>query len=404
MVLLYEDFNVLGLYLMKLRKKFAIWSYAFFIHAGYFKADPRLSWVPIDLTILFALVVFAFLLVELAKTRKVHILILPVVFFFVLFLPALLGLSWAPEITNKVMRFYTQSFLVAVTPFFILSSSEELGAFLKTTVFLGVLFTLEVISAMVVTKGAIWKITAFGSSVIAIGRLVGVATVYLGLKIMNERTRYWHLLLFMAMILVLFASGQRMAMFGPILAIFATELLVHGLRAKHIIRGVVFILIAIIVITSVYAFLPTRSRERVDRMFVMGIAGFADQGRGSLLFRSLDEAVSQPIGIGLGGAQKGLGIQYPHNIIVETFLEGGWLAGLALIAMLTSAMIKGYLLMKRRCAVYVYAFGFLVYTVMYAMVAGDINDNRLVFAMMGIFLRQTFTPSVECKRQTSRTF
>ena len=69
MVLLYEDFNVLGLYLMKLRKKFAIWSYAF-IHAGYFKADPRLSWVPIDLTILFALVVFAFCWLNWLRPEK----------------------------------------------------------------------------------------------------------------------------------------------------------------------------------------------------------------------------------------------------------------------------------------------------------------------------------------------
>lgn len=104
---------------LKLNNKLAIWLYAFFLQSGYFKSDPGLSWFPIDLTILAAFLVFAFLIYDLLKTKRIAVGIIFVFLYFVLFLPGLFAVDWTPYTQMKTFRFYTQTLLVAITPFFL---------------------------------------------------------------------------------------------------------------------------------------------------------------------------------------------------------------------------------------------------------------------------------------------
>lgn len=266
-------------------------------------------------------------------------------------------------------------------------SEDGLKEFLKATVVLGLLLTINVISQMIVFKGDVWRITAFGSSVIAIGRSVGLVVIYYGLKLAMGKRHFLNLVLFLLAGIVILVSGQRMAIVGPVLALITTLLFAFGLRFTHVKRMLIVVVVVTIVVTSTFSFLPQRSEQRLERYFSGGLGSFVDTKRGTLLLRSLEEGSEYPFGIGLGGVLNKLGFNYPHNLFVETFVEGGWLAAVFLCVLIFIVFIKGFFRMRYSgTSAYVILFGFLTYSFFYSMVAGDINDNRMVFALISICL------------------
>ena len=373
---------------LKLNNKLAIWFYAFFLQSGYFKSDFRLSWLPVDLTILAAFFVFAFLMYELLKTKKIATGIIFVLLFFVLFLPGLFTVDWTPYTQMKTFRFYTQTLLVAITPFFFISTKDRLREFLKSTVVFGLLVTIDVVFQLIVFGGNVWKITAFGSSVIAIGRSVGLVVIYYGLKLaMGGERRLLNLVLLSLAGIVVLVSGQRMAIVGPVLTLIVTLLLAFGPKPVHIKRMLIVMAVVTIVVASTFSFLPQRSGQRIERHFSGGFESFVDTQRGTLLLRSLEKGADYPFGLGLGGVFNKLGFNYPHNLFVETFVEGGWLAAAFLCLLLLVVFVNSFFRMKYNdFGIYVILFGFLTYSFFYSMVAGDINGNRMVFALVSICL------------------
>ena len=371
---------------MRLRKKLAIWFYAFFIQAGYFKSDPRLSWLPIDLTALMAFLVIGFLLVEILKSPRISKRILWLLLFFVSFLPGLIDFDITPYVRTKVIRFYSQTLLVAIGPFFFIRTREELREFLKATVAIGLFLAFDVLFQLVITKGNVWKITAFGSSVIAIGRSVGLVSVYFGIGYAMERSLL-NIVLLLGSALVLLVSGQRMAMVGPVFAIVFTLLSVYGVRVIHLKRLVAIGLLIIVIISATYFALPERTRHRIERFFGGGLSGFVSSGnvgRKVAFINSLDQSVDHPFGLGLGGFQnkvEGLG-DYPHNIVAETFVEGGWLAGILLVILGVVSFFSTYF-MARDDPIYLQFLGLFLFAFFYALVAGDLNDNRMLFSFIG---------------------
>jgi len=375
---------------LKLRKRLAIWSYALFIQAGYLKTDPRLSWIPVDLTAIMGVAVGGFLLLELLRSRKIHPRILLVVLFFVSFLPSLMVFSLTPYAEVKTLRFFTQTFLVAVGPFFFVQRTEELKEFCHATVFVGLISVLDVFSQVILYRGAVWRITAFGSSVIALGRSVGFVGVFVGMKILEDGFSILRLGMLLSSILVLIISGQRMGMVGPVLAIIVTLSLVQGVRFAHVRRFATIGLLLAVIVSSVFFMLPERTRIRIEAFFGMGLEVFlsaGNDGRKTALIASLEESTTQPIGVGLGGFQNPqlLVWKYPHNIIAEIFLEGGWLAGVAFLISFGGTLFI-LLSLARTDQIYRQCLGLFLFAFFYALVAGDINDNRALFAYMGAAL------------------
>ena len=370
---------------MPKRRLFAIWLYAFFLQAGYFKSDPRLAWVPIDLTILLAVFVTLFLIAELLKTKKMHVGIILPLLFFVTFLPGLLGVDWSSYTIMKVIRFYFQTLLVALGPFFFITSTDEVQQFIKATVFLGLLLTVDIIYQVIVFKGNVWRITAFGSSVIAIGRSVGLVVIYFALKFIIGDGSFRTILLLMVAAIAILVSGQRMAIAGPLLTLAIAVLVKPNFKFGGLRRALVLFLIVVLTISTTYIFLPQRAKYRIDRFFGSGVSGFTDTARSRLISKSLEASIEHPFGLGLGGVQNRLGINYPHNIVVEAFAEGGLVAGTLMCFVLAISVILALILVRKSTAdAFLYLFAFLVFSLMYSMVAGDFNDNRMLFALTSI--------------------
>jgi O-antigen ligase len=80
--------------------------------------------------------------------------------------------------------------------------------------------------------------------------------------------------------------------------------------------------------------------------------------------------------------------QFPHNIVLETWLEGGWLAGITLVALLCVALLRLGLLSRLRTlrpesGVLAAMFVFLLLN---DLVSGELNDSKVLFAVMAIAL------------------
>lgn len=385
---------------MKLREVFAVWSYAFFLQSGFFKSDPRLAWIPIDLTILLAVVVGFFILWELLQNQKLSAGIFLILLFFVLLIPSLFASDWTIYQNEKTLRLFTQTILVAVAPFFLIKNEKALSQFLKALVFLGSLIILETLFQMIISRGDIWRISPFGASVIGLGRSVGLVTICFGLKIVIDKSTFRDWLILMASVVVLLASGQRMAIIGPALAVLITLISTYGIKFNYLSRLLIIALLIVIVVSASFLFLPERARLRLTISFSRGLSAFLErgtQGRTVAFLNSFIASVEQPFGLGLGGfAHKvdGLG-QYPHNIIAEVFVEAGWLAGVWFIMIIILAFLVGFLKVRNsRSYINEIIFGMLVFSLLYALVAGDINDNRMLFAFISVLMSVKTIPRV----------
>jgi hypothetical protein len=73
--------------------------------------------------------------------------------------------------------------------------------------------------------------------------------------------------------------------------------------------------------------------------------------------------------------------QYPHNLLLETSLESGWLCGTATAAVLAAALASA-----ARGGGDAVLFAGLVFCAVNALVSGDVNDNRALMAFLGAAL------------------
>jgi len=369
---------------------------AFYLTAGYLKADPRLAWLPIDLTLLLAVTVLGATLVQFIKGG----LKVPrgIVFVLILFLLVLIPSAIQGEVRDqyareKVMRMYTVTLLAALAPMVLIRSLESLGKFLNALSIVGILMAFDAL-ARLWTGEDISRLEAFGSNTIALGRAVGFSLMWVVLYFLFGRRSFagasGTLLLILMLIVALIGSGSRgplvAAMFSLSLALFLFPSLVGR---KVFVLGFA----AIIGISGMLSFIPLTSLERI----VTFLRGEVDTSGGLRLDAyalSIDYIRRNPIGLGLGGFSeisdlwgRDVKLVYPHNIVLEVFLEGGWLAGIYIIVLLGCAVRNSYLLVKKHFTKEsIGLFLGIVYYFVNAMVSGDLNDNRLLFAVVGVSL------------------
>ncbi len=119
-----------------------------------------------------------------------------------------------------------------------------------------------------------------------------------------------------------------------------------------------------------------------------------DRNRLFLVEQSLTLIARHPLGIGWGGFASTPTAEaayfgrfaYPHNILLEVLVEGGWLAGLMLIGLVIWS-VRGFLLTSDGPqGAALYALG--TYWFLVAQTSGDLNGNRMTWVtlLLGVVL------------------
>lgn len=354
------------------------------LFAGYIKTSPALAWLPIDLTLLAAVgVAVATAAGWLGRRGRLPdgtSLILVVV---ASFLPAVIWASSTDYARSKVVLFPV-TLLCAVGAAFLISNPRRMRFLLYWTVAMGLTMWLLTTLAPA-TEELYGRVALEGSgNTIAPARAAGAALVALAALAVARQARLLLVAMVAAPLLsLMFSSGSR----GPLVAgVIAVVLMVLARPGGHRLRNTLLAFLlggaagwVALASTSVFA------RDRIAMLFESDRGQSVDV-RLWLYRESLVAVWEHPEGLGWGGlAERLYPLQlYPHNIVLEVIAEGGWIPGAVFLGVLSVGFTRTLICVRYPAAIA--AFGLLLYWTLNAMVSGDINDNRALFAMLGVAL------------------
>lgn len=359
----------------------AVGSVAILVFAGLLKTE--LFWLPLDLTVLAAT----------AVTLSVGWFVLTNQFHVRLPLPALLVIGTCLPATLYVAT--TSEALVKragllITILVVIGCGTLVRTYRRQQ--LWTLFHLAAGVALVGTGSLneVGRLSGTGTTVAA-GRASGVAVVVLLCLALSGGVRRPLMILACLgittwLVLGLISTGSR----GPVFACAAATLLVAVFapgrgRYVRILAGIGAFGTGWLTLSEATGIGATRITNYVGGKY--GLTG----ARGGLWEPTLGAIPAHPFGVGWGefwhvlpaGALLDSGYrQYPHNVLLEVTIEVGWLAGATVAAFIIASLVKLRQGADHPCGAVL--LGIAIFTVLNAMVSGDVNDNRVMWAALTV--------------------
>lgn len=359
----------------------------FLLFIGLFKGAPFLAGVPVDLTVMCMGLVGVATASHLLRTHGRARVSLWALAGLALALPAALYPGSNPAVFEKRIKLLIPLLAVVGVCYLVRSRRQQ-----QVWVWLHVAVGVTLVATGVrVYDDATTRFTGAGSNTIGAGRASGVAILILLILLMTGGlSRWWMRLAALAvagwLAIALISTGSR----GPVFSCLATILLVatSALGRHRYVRLVT----AAGSIAAGWLLIVEATGLGASRIATT-LTGRSEltHGRTDLWIEGVRGIAQHPLGIGWGNFWAVLSpaerldsgyIQYPHNFVLEIFLEAGWLAGVAAIIFVAASLIR---LQRASHAPYGAAlFGIAIFFVLNACVSGDINDNRMMWAALAI--------------------
>jgi O-antigen ligase len=379
--------------------------FTLFLFAWVFKADPRFQLVPIDLTELFFIVsVCAGTLVFLGEKKKLERKAVVIAFSgsaFVLY--AVLSLTWSAGhiyAGQKALYISTLTLWALIACAFIIASDKRrLGRFFNLLLIIAAWIAIE--CTLEYIKGGGDVINALNSNYLALGYTIGMGLMISTANVFfSEQSRFKKLVMLIISLFfmfLLFVLGGR----GPIISVTISLFIPFLYRSRLILahksrikKYFVFlgILLLVVVSASIYLYSkgsPTATLARILLLFDPGM-GTSVSTRTEYYVASNQLWLIKPLlGHGLGSWPILIGLPdmyaYPHNMIFEIMVELG-LTGLFLFGFVLFRAFKGFIRSKYYKSIFfrIVILMMFVNAFMGAMFSGDLNDNRIIFALLGL--------------------
>ena len=379
--------------------------FTLFLFAWAYKANPSLEWVPIDLTqLFFTLSVCSGILVFLAEKKRFKRKATGVVFSALVFvLYILLSKTWTVGNVyagEKALYFSTLTLWALVACAFIIASDKKrLIRFIRFLLIVSVWIAIE--STLVFLKGGNDVINAMTSNYLALGYTLGMGLIIsaayglLSEKSLAKRTFMLILSLYFAFLLLV--MGGR----GPFLSLaislfvplsFGSSLVeINKPKLKKYTAFITALFLSIFFV-SLYLYLKDSLTSTLYRMLLFlepGMGSSAGTRLGYYLTSEKLWLLKPLLGYGIGSWPILNGLpdtnSYPHNLIFEILVELG-LTGLILFGSMVFTALKGF---KRSHNSQTLFFGSIILMMFVnaftgSMLSGDLNDNRMVFVLLGL--------------------
>lgn len=356
-------------------------SLAILVCAGGLKATPLFSWLPVDLTLLSALLVLCAAFDSRVRGGPApRSVTYPWLVFAGLLGPAALI---APMDTaygrTKVVTLFTVSLVLAIAPFYLLRHRRQQAVFIWATTLLGTAtgsFVALLPSSVANSPG---RITLEGSNTIITARMVLAAAVVM-IVLATKRDfsiRFRALLASSAIGLTTVAvmTGSRGPAVSLVIALTAVLLTAPAYRAY---RGrAIAAVVTLGLIASWYAARSVESSALGRIVSVLtGDEGATPDARVILWSEARDSFLINPFGSGWGSFDSAYDVRYPHNLLAEIAVEAGVVVLLAMGVLIAATLVR-----STRSAVDWQAAalqGLLFFSFANALVSSDINGNRLL--------------------------
>lgn len=372
-----------------------------FLLAGIYKADPRFSWVPVDLTILFFVLSFlAGIWILIQRRFYIYYRGLTVALAGVAFVVwIVITLLWTPSseyAVQKALYISTLNLWALLGAALIIAPERpRVHRFMIVFVLFDIWLAIEAVSQYIQHKP--WFVTVLGSNYLALGRTLSVA-ILITVGAWLSENKWWaqafYLLLFALFFLVLLIAGGR----GPFAATLGAlgVLLVGGCRFsrwKLIIRRYWSTFLVTLGLVGFLTYLLASQGQlptTLNRFLVL----FNETGGDISLTERLEWYSLIPqlwgesplVGHGIGSWPVLIGFGdrrgYPHNVIGEVMVELGLVGLILFLGLVVTALYalghwRGDL--ERLVLMMIFTSTFLL-----AQVSGDIPDHRLMFAVLGL--------------------
>ena len=378
--------------------------FVLYLFAGRYKGDPRFSWIPFDITLLFFILSVTSGIILLGRRRipirkDVSGLILAGTTFFCYCIASLL---WSPGEVYAIQKaVYTG--LLTFWPFLacaliIGQDRVRMIRFFVILCFFSLWLALEAYFSYLSTNG-VGSIYALGGNYLGLGRTIGLGALLLLAFALFSRwpkgIRGVSLGLFLVLCYLMLLMGGR----GPALAVVAGALApvftAFSFKDRISIKKYFFVIFFLFLAGLIYLVHLLNLGElpaTIRRMMLLGQEGMGVSAGERMVFyhNAFELWLKAPIfGHGIGSWPIINGEpdarSYPHNIILEVLVEFG-VSGFGLFLYFLRKALRQFRGMAgiRICPFRQTIFMLLVNAFLNAMVSGDIPDNRILFGILGL--------------------
>ena len=350
-------------------------------YVGYFKGSYLLAGMPVDATVTSAAAVVVGISVQILK--RAQYARVPLARILALFAALAPGVAISGNL-GKSLLLFTITLACAVAPCYFLLEEKAQWSLLLTTVVAAIAMGVAAYAFPdVETQEFYGRLSLAGSDTIATGRVIGAGVVVVvALSLFPSNWRLLLVALGVVGVGVMAAVGSRgplMGMIAAVAGILLSSRGLKGIRVKAVGIGIALACIAVWIVSI----MPTGGGARV----VAFLAGNEDDdGRSRLAEKALALIPTHPFGLGWGGFAS-LGflsgdrpLSYPHNLLLEVTLEGGWIACVAFILIATLSM-RGFISSSGSPAG-IALLGLGIYWITVAQTSSDINGNRMTWVVL----------------------
>jgi O-antigen ligase len=377
---------------------------ALFVYLVYFKSEPFLANLPVDITAVLGPLLLAVMAVRVFQGRHQRPpagLVLPVL---AIGIALAVGLIWTPTPgygSDKVVKYFTVTLIAIAAPFALFETRQDIVRFLASVAGIAVVvamitpfYTPHVLTG-ITSETSIKGRFAFGGQIFPARLLTtGVIILLFAPSFTTWRYRWVYPAVALAVLGVSFGLGSR----GPTVAFAISLLLITALSASRNPKYLVAVLLVALLGIALFPFisLPETARKRLSQTATQPVLVLSDDVRSELYAEAVKITDAYPLrGIGTGGYSVYSAvlakqqILYPHNIFLELSSELGLIVPLFLVATLVGA----FALALRRATVtaslqdrqlVLVLLGLLMLNLLAAQFSGDINDNRSMWLFLSM--------------------
>ncbi len=269
----------------------------------------------------------------------------------------------------------------------LIRSESSRAALVRTLLIIGSVTSLAILVLGTLKQG---RTTVGGGDPISLGRVCGLASViFIAYALYSaNRRRVWCLVGALASLYATLLTGSR----GPAL-VTAIAIISIFLRTGRQSRLLKSISVVALIFFAISAFAESSSTSPIARIFGEG-ASASDTQRSALVSGTWQLIANHPRGIGLGNLvlylQPGAIVpsqganQYPHNVLLEAAVEGGWISATLLTMLIVYSFRRA--LADATGVVGSAILGCWVVGIGSAMTSSDLTGNRLMWVMLGVSL------------------
>ena len=361
--------------------------------------DERLVIYEINITLMISVFYTISSLFLLLKNKYLSFNVSKFVLYLFMFLTILITpINWIIYGLNDYSLIKYISFALIVIPICYISievlKKEDMNKFLW--IFVGVSSMLMLLGFM--SLGNISDLDGGRMSVMGGGPIVFSRWMMIAVLIIlfnkNKYSKFLYLLIPLFLFMS-FTAGSRGPIYSFLIVIFFYFLFTFR---KNFFKIIIFSLVALISILTLSLTENDKGAgsQSTSRVFNISTGSYSRIDR---VDRSLKLVFNAPFGVGIGNwAQESNTFfdhqhednKYPHNIFLELVNESGIIVLLIFIILLITIFDDSLLLLFYEDRYYFIRLTFILFVYLFinSLVSGDIIDNRLMFIMLALFIKE----------------